>query len=283
MPILIFGKDMSKSPLDNPIIVTGGDGALASYAQGCMLMGHSDADVTDLAVVDKIAALKPRAIIHTAALTDQKKCEADPREAYMVNAIGAYHMALAAKKSEATLCYVSTNAVFKGEKGTPFTTSDSPDPQNTYGASKYAGELLVTGVLPQALIVRSSWIFGGGKVKDKKFVGNIIKQLQQGTRELKAVDDVVGTPTYGKDLMAALLKFIEEGRTGIMHVTNAGTASRYDMATAAARTLGISIPITPVSRTTFGSSIPQNEALSGETMRPWQDALREYLINEWSQ
>ncbi len=265
-----------------PILVTGGEGALASYAVGCMLLGRDDADVTQSDVIEKIVAMQPRAIVHLVAMTDHAACEKNPSEAYMVNAIGAYHVARAARSAGAQLCYVSTNAVFGGEGERPYVLSDTPEPRGVYGHSKYAGELLVRGVMPDALIVRGSWIFGGGQEKDKKFVGKIMQHIRENTSELKAVTDVMGTPTYGKDLMKAILTLLDEGRSGVIHITNTGSASRFDMAQCIVEALGVGPIVTPVPSTIFGTSIPKNEMLGGVSMRPWQEALREYIHTEWS-
>jgi len=262
------------------VFVTGAGGALASYAEGCILLTKEDINVADSSFIEKVARMKPQAIIHLAAMTDQKACEENPDKAYVVNAIGAYHMALAARKAGALFCYVSTNAVFDGEGTKPFSISDTPSPHGIYGLSKYAGECLVKGVLPEALIVRTSWVFGGGLKRDKKFVGNIMRQIRGGAKELRAVSDVQGTPTYGKDLMKYLLRLIKQKRHGIIHVTNAGSASRFEMAEhiAAKR----KITVVPVDAASFGATVPKNEMLQGEVMRPWQEALDEYVRTEWN-
>lgn len=264
------------------VLITGAGGMVGSYTNFGIRLSHQDLDVTDYAVVQAtFEKYHPTAVIHLAALTNQVTCESDPARAYMINAIGAYHVALAARAYKARMVFVSTNAVFNGRGKTPFNISDIPDPQNVYGRSKYAGECLVRGVLPEALVVRTSWVFGGGPEKDKKFVGNVMKQLCAGALQIKATVDVQGTPTYGKDLMEMIVQFLSEKRSGIVHLTNAGNASRYDMTLCIKESLHSSADIVPVEGSSFGGPVMHNEVLAGETMRPWQEALKEYIETEW--
>jgi dTDP-4-dehydrorhamnose reductase len=264
------------------ILITGANGMVGSYANFGVRLGRTELDVTDGAAVRAaFEKHKPSAVIHLSALTDQTACDTNPTQAYMVNAIGAYHVALAARRIGAQMVYVSTNAVFNGRGEKPFNISDTPDPQNSYGRSKYAGECLVREVLPDALIVRTSWVFGGGPTKDKKFVGTIARKLQSDTSEIKTTADVIGTPTYGKDLMEMIVRLISEKKTGVIHLTNAGTASRHDMALFLKEILNSSVNVAPIDAASFGGSVVHNEALAGETMRPWRDALREYIETEW--
>lgn len=264
------------------ILITGADGMVGSYADFGVRLGRRELDVTDASAVHAaFTTYHPAAVIHLAAMTDQAACNTDPEKAHLINEESARIVALAAREAGARMLYVSTNAVFNGRGQNPFTVSDTPDPQTVYGHSKYAGERAVLEVMPDALIVRTSWIFGGGPDKDKKFVGNIIKQLRAGTEEIRAAADVTGTPTYGRDFIQAVQRFLEEGRTGVAHLTNAGSASRYDIAKCIKELLGSPVEVVPVDAAVFGGTVTHNEALSGEQMRPWQDALREYIETEW--
>ena len=268
--------------MNETLLVTGAEGMVGSYAQTGIKLGREALDVTDYtAVMAAFETYHPESVIHLAAVTDQKACEEDPGHAYLVNAIGAYHVALAARTVGARMVYVSTNAVFDGKGGKPFETTGLPDPRSVYGRSKYAGECLVQGVLPQALVVRTSWVFGGGPAKDKKFVGSVMRQLQSGATEVRATSDVQGTPTYGRDFMSALLALLADKKEGLMHLTNQGICSRYDMALLLKEGAYSSTLVTPVPASTFGPGAPLQEALSGMTLRPWQEALREYIQAEW--
>ncbi len=264
------------------ILITGGDGMVGSYANFGIRFSRNELDVTDHAAVHAaFEKYHPTAVIHLAAITNQIVCEGDPERAFMVNETGARYVALAARAVGAHMLYISTNAIFNGSGEKPFNASDTPDPQTIYGRSKYTGERAVREVLPDALIVRTSWIFGGGPEKDRKFVGKIIKQLHAGISPIKAAADVRGTPTYGKDLMETITRFLAEKKSGVVHLTNAGNTSRYDMALCIKEVMDSSVNIVPVDASSFGGHVSHNEALTGETMRPWQDALREYIETEW--
>jgi dTDP-4-dehydrorhamnose reductase len=114
-------------------------------------------------------------------------------------------------------------------------------------------------------------------------VRKIIAQLQE--PEIRAIDDCLDTPTYAKDLMQTIKKLMREGRTGIVHLTNSGVASRFLQAKYIADFFGYRGRLVPVSLNDFHLTPPplKNEALVSKTihLRPWQDALREYLKTEW--
>ena len=192
------------------ILITGADGMVGSYVDFGVKTNRQSLDITDpkqtLSVIEKY---KPEAILHLAAMTDVDQCERDPRSAYLANGIGAYHVALAAKRCGAKMIYISTAGVFDGEKNGPYTEEDVPNPQNYYGYSKFLGESAVRGVLEDCLIVRTCWMMGGGPAKDKKFVAKIIAQLAKPEiKEINAVNDQIGSPSYAKDLVAAIKELI---------------------------------------------------------------------------
>jgi len=265
------------------LLVTGADGMVGSYVAADTVLGRGALDVTDYnAVVAAFERYQPTVVLNLAAVTDQSMCEKDPARAYLVNAVGAYHVALAARTRGVHMVHVSTNAVFSGPGTTPLTTEEIPNPLTAYGRSKYAGECLVREVLPDALIVRTSWIFGGGPTKDKKFVGTVMRKLGESVQDIQAAQDVQGTPTYAKDLAARLQDLAREKKQGLLHITNSGVCSRYDMALAVQSAASSRAKIIPVPASTFGFVSTYNEALEGETLRPWQDALRDYIQTEWS-
>lgn len=266
----------------NKVLVTGGGGMVASYIDFGIKAGKNTLDVTNLEQVsDFVFKNKPEAIIHLAALVDMAKCESEPEQAYKVNTVGTYNLALSAKKVGAKMVYVSTDAVFPNSIK-PHTVQDVPSPDSVYGHSKYLGELAVKGISTDFIIARTSWVFGGGREKDKKFVGKFISQL--GNPEVKAVNDEFSSPTYAKDLVDFLKKLILEDKIGIFHVVNSGTASRFEMAEVIAKTLKKDIKIHSVSGSEFTLQKYQKSSgglASNLSVRPWQDALVEYIQNEW--
>lgn len=269
----------------NKVLITGASGMVGSYIDFGIKTDRDVLDITDLEQVIKTIRLhRPQAIIHLAAETDVDLCDRDPRHAYRVNSVGTYNMVRAAKDVGAKFVYVSTAGVFDGEKDSSYAEADTPNPKNFYGKSKHLGELVVKAMLEDYIIARACWMFGGGLAQDKKFVSKIIKQLDKG--EIKAVNDAYGSPTFGKDLVSALKRLLKEDAVGIFHLSNEGACSRYEVAQFIIETLKPDVKLIPVGLDHFpGANRVKNEAMKSAIplMRPWQEALKEYLETEWKQ
>lgn len=267
-------------------LITGASGSVGSYIDFGIKTDKRSLDVSDLKEALSVGKkYNPKVILHLAAETDMDRCERDPAWAYEVNAIGTYNMTVVAREIGAKLVYISTAGVFDGDKETPYSEGDMPNPRNYYGHSKYLGELAVRENSEDFLIVRVCWMMGGGPRKDRKFVAKIVEQLEQGKRRINAVTDQIGTPTYGKDLVNALKVLIEEGEKGILHMPNKGFCSRFDVAKLIVEVLNASAEVVPVDSSFFNLDAlrTKNEMLASkmDIMRPWQDALREYITTEW--
>lgn len=277
---------MKNSDIFDQALITGADGMIGSYIDFGIRTNHRSLDVTNFKEVMKVCnEHKPKLIIHLAAETDVDHCERDATHAYQVNAIGTYHMATAAKAIGAKLVYVSTSVVFDGTKEEPYVEEDIPAPQTVYGHSKYLGELAVRSILDSYLILRISWVFGGGRTKDQKFVAKILQQLDRSV--INIVAGKCGSPTYGKDLVAGIRRLVEEGKSGIYHMGNAGTPTRVDIAREIVRITGSGAEIREVEPSFFAATYTErsgNESMMSKVpyMRPWQDALAEYIRTEWS-
>lgn len=266
------------------VLFTGTDGMLGKYVDFGIKTTRGSLDVTNLnQVLSVCREHKPEAIVHLAAETDMDKCERDPQHAYMINAIGTYHVAVAAKELGIKLIYISTVGVFDGSKKTPYVETDVPNPQNYYSRSKLLGELAIQGMLENYVIVRVAWIFGGGKEKDKKFVAKIIEQL--GKDEIKAVVDQVGSPTFCKDLVGGIKEFLKNDVRGICHFANTGVCSRAEFAEEIVKIMGAQTKVTPIAMGDLETDAVRshNQSLASEhtTGRSWQDSLKEYIDTEW--
>lgn len=264
-------------------LTTGAGGMIGNYVDFGVRMNHSSLDITDLSEVRAVCGEhKPQTIIHLAAATDLARCEREPAYAYRVNSVGTYNIALVAREIGAKLVYVSTSGIFDGTKETPYTVDDVPNPLSHYGHSKYLGELAVQGILSDYLIVRTSWVFGGGSDKDRKFVGKVMQLLDQS--EIQAVADKRGSPSYGKDVITGIKYLLKEGKNGIYHLGNAGSATRAEIMREIVATTGSGARVVEVDSSTFAAPYASgaNESMVSEPfMRPWQEALREYLETEW--
>jgi dTDP-4-dehydrorhamnose reductase len=266
-------------------LITGAEGMIGSYVDFGIRLTHKQLDITnEKNVLKTIKKYRPRAIIHLAAATDLEQCEKNPDYAYRVNSLGTYYLALAAREVNAKLVYISTNSVFDGLQSKPYQVSDIPNPKNTYGRSKYLGELAIRGILKNYTIIRTCWIFGGGRGKDKKLVGKIMAKIEQGMTKLQATDDHFGSPTYAKDLIEGIKRLLIDDAKGIFHIVNKGMCSRAEEVGEIIKIKGVNVIINPVPAKTFGfSSDRLHEALkpSPSFLRTWQEALKEYIISEW--
>ena len=268
-------------------LITGANGMVGSYVDFGIKTDKRSMDITDLKeVLNVCKKYKPEVILHLAAETDVDRCERDPQYAYMVNSVGTYNMAIAAKEVGAKLIYISTAGVFDGTKDGLYTEEDKPNPQNYYGHSKFLGELAVKGILKDYLILRVCWMIGGGPAKDQKFVAKIINQIKDpNVTEIRAVTDQIGAPTFGKDLISAVKILIGKNETGVFHASNTGIVSRFDVAKFIVDILRPEVKVIPVESSYFNldAKRTKNEGLDSKEniMRPWEEALKEYLETEW--
>ena len=272
------------------VFITGAKGQLGRALQA--RFEHATVFPADLPVCDildraglmqTVTAFKPDVVIHAAAMTDVDGCALDPDAAYRINALGTQNVALACQVARCPLLYISTNEVFDGAKTEPYLEFDATNPINAYGRSKLAGEIFVRDLLTRFYIVRLAWLYGKG---GHHFVRKIIRRAdEQGS--LRVVADEVGSPTYAEDVAEAVRQLVCTGAFGVYHLVNDGSASRYDFAREILRLSGRGhIPIEPIKLSDFSrpSTPPPYTPLrnfcgkaQGITLRPWQEALAEYL------
>ncbi|MBI2116492.1 MAG: dTDP-4-dehydrorhamnose reductase [candidate division NC10 bacterium] len=215
------------------IVITGAEGqlgvelvrALAGHGEvtGCT---QADLDVTNPGCADCLAGLRPDWVVHAAAATDVDKCERDPEGAMAVNAEGTRRVAEGCRRAGAGLVYLSTDYVFDGQEGRPYTEEDAPAPLNVYGRSKLEGERATRSLAPRWVIIRTAWLYG---THGRNFVKTVLGKVRDGER-LQVVDDQVGSPTYARDLADAVALLLSRGLTGLYHVTSGGACSWYEFA-----------------------------------------------------
>ena len=259
-------------------------------------MPYVPLDITDRASVDQILSdLRPDVVVHCAAWTAVDMAEDDDKveKVRQVNAAGTENIALACKKLDCKMVYLSTDYVFDGQ-GTEAWQPDCKDykPLNVYGQTKLEGELAVSSNLEKYFIVRIAWVFG---VNGKNFIKTMLN-LGKTHDHLRVVNDQIGTPTYTYDLARLLVDMIETDKYGYYHATNeGGYISWYDFTVEIFRQaaeLGHpeynAVTVTPVTTEEYGESKarrPFNSRLdkskltaNGFTPLPtWQDALHRYL------
>jgi dTDP-4-dehydrorhamnose reductase len=249
---------------------------------------RAQADCTDAESVRKaVLQVRPPIVVNCAAFVRVDECEDQPQQAFVVNAVGALHVARACAEADSICVYISTDYVFDGSKAGPYTESDSACPVNVYGASKLAGEILVRQTVPHWLIVRAASLFGrtGARGKGGNFVETIIAKAKTG-EPLRIVNDVRMSPTYTRDAATALVGLVEGGADGIVHLTNDGACTWYEFAEQILDLVGLHVSIDPVSSEEYPTPArrPKNSVLRSERslvkLRSWKDALKAYLIEK---
>lgn len=285
------------------LLVTGANGqlgralkvALDAADAPCAYAGY-EADWVDLpelniadarAVEAWFAAHGPYdVVVNCAAFTNVDGCEADFGAAFAANALGPMNLARACATQGATLVHVSTDYVFPGTEPGERVETDVPAPISAYGRSKLAGEGLALAANPRTHVVRTAWLYGEGK----NFVRTMLNVAK--THDVvTVVDDQLGNPTSAADLAREILRIAQTDEFGIWHCTNEGICSWADLAQAAFELAGVTCTVRRCSSADWKRMNPQSasrpafsalrnarlESTIGNTMRPWREALADYL------
>jgi dTDP-4-dehydrorhamnose reductase len=260
---------------------------------GPIAWGRPDFDLDrPAAFAGLVARDRPEVVVHAAAWTDVDACARDPQLATARNGKATELLAHATASAGVDLVVISTNEVFDGNRtdGRGYSADDAPSPLNPYGASKLAGEQLAAEPYadgPARLaIVRTAWLYGPpGDDFPAKILAAAERAAAAGDR-LKVVSDEVGSPTYTVDLAEAIVELLGSGEIrGTHHVVNAGRASRAAWARELFDAAGVDVDIeeVPAATWTRASTPPRWAVLEptplpgGEPLRPWQEALADYL------
>jgi len=269
------------------ILLTGAGGQLGRDLQETLKghdvrgFDHANLDVADReAVLRTVQQAHPEWIINAAAFNDVDGAETRTEEAFAVNGAGPGHLAEAASRLGASIVHISTDYVFDGTKGAPYSEEDAPNPQSVYARSKYEGERRVFDSGASACVLRTAWLYGR---HGKNFVKAILAAAAKGG-PLKVVADQVGSPTATADLAQAVAQLIQTPARGLFHVANSGACSRFEFAKAIVRGSVEVQPITtreaarPASRPANSSLISVRWQQSGLTpLRSWHSALDAFL------
>ncbi|MEA2625467.1 MAG: dTDP-4-dehydrorhamnose reductase [Candidatus Binatota bacterium] len=289
------------------LVITGARGQLgadllrAFAGHDAVALDRDALDVRDGAAAERrIAELRPAVVLNTAAYNHVDRAEEEPEEAYRVNALGPRALARATAAAGALLVHFSTNYVFEGGGRRPYREDDPPWPGSAYAVSKLAGECFVRAHSPLHLVIRTAGLYGlhGRGGKGGNFVETILRIAHERS-ELEVVEDQRLTPTYTADLAAKVVEMIDRwldtrspDLLGVHHVTNAGEATWCGFAREILRQSGSEATVRGISTEERPSAArrPAYAVLAGERLRraglaplrPWEDALADYLFSRRS-
>jgi len=196
---------------------------------------HGDLDVADYRAVERaIRDMEPDVIVNAAGYTAVDRAESEPEAALRVNGDAVGHLGRVARAVGACVVHFSTDYVFDGTSDRPYREDDPPNPVNTYGASKLAGEIALQASGAEALIVRTQWLFGAN---GRSFPRTMWERAacRAATR---VVNDQLGRPTYTLDLARAMWPLVQSGGRGLVHAANAGVGTWFDLAREVFRAAG---------------------------------------------
>lgn len=250
---------------------------------------HAELEVTDADQVGAVLDLvRPDAVINTSAFHRVDDCEDQATRSFAVNTVAVGELARACAQRGATLLHLSTDYVFDGEASAPYLEDDPVRPQTVYGASKAAGEWLIRQRCPRHFIIRASGLYGvaGASGKGGNFVNLMLRLADEG-KPIRVVADQVTTPTSTTDLARKIAELLTTDAYGTYHVTNAGQCSWFEFAKAIFELADRHPSLTPTTTSEFGAKARRPAysvlghgalaALGADDLRPWPEALADYL------
>jgi dTDP-4-dehydrorhamnose reductase len=261
---------------------------------GPLAWGRPEFDLDDPAGVgERLDRERVEAVVHCAAWTDVDGCARDPDVAERRNGRATGLLATACADRGIDLVAVSTNEVFDGRRtdGRGYSSDDTPNPVNAYGASKLSGEQAACSAYERRghgtlALVRTAWLFGppGNDFPSKILAA--AERANSARERLQVVGDEVGCPTYTVDVAEAIAELLGSGDvTGTHHIVNAGRVSRAGWARELFRQRGLDVDVEEVPASSWArASTPPLWAVlqptplpGGEPLRPWHAALADYL------
>lgn len=257
-----------------------------------------DRETLDVARPDQVRAAlqgcRPDFVINCAAFHNVPLCEQEPESAFRINCVAMRDLAAACRDFGTRLLTFSSDYVFGGDQREPYAEDALPRPLQIYGISRLAGEHAVLATSPEhATVIRTCGLYGrsGARSKGGNFVDGRVAEALAGKRIEMACEQVV-TPTSTDDLSRAIFSLIAhpEPSAGLYHLVNGGACSWYEFTCEIVRITGATSEVVPVDRggmtgnmrRPFYSVLANTRARAlGIELRPWRDALLDYLRNKY--
>uniref|UniRef100_UPI00404B18FB dTDP-4-dehydrorhamnose reductase n=1 Tax=Flavobacterium sp. TaxID=239 RepID=UPI00404B18FB len=286
------------------VLVTGSQGQLGQaiqfiakdyYEIEFVFCNSKELDITNFENTQLIfSKYKPHFCINAAAYTAVDKAEIETEKAFLVNVIGVKNVAEACKENDTILLHISTDFVFDGNKNTPYTESDIPNPTGIYGKTKLEGEKVLQKIWYKYFIIRTSWVYS-------QFGNNFMKTMLRLASErpsLSVVNDQIGTPTNANDLAEALMQMISkyylnsdlQNSYGIYNFSNSGECSWYYFAKKifASNNIDVNLEAIPTSSFPTLAKRPNYSVLNTDRIKKvfgiesnkWDDSLKSLTQGE---
>jgi dTDP-4-dehydrorhamnose reductase len=260
-------------------------------ARGWKVVGfdrHS-LNITDTEQVDKaLTAAEPEVVLNAAAYNQVDVAEREPLAAYMVNGLAVRNLAIACRQLAAKLVHFSTDYVFDGMTTRPYHEADPTRPLSAYGVSKLAGETYARAYLDDALIVRTSGVFGpAGRFTARGNFVELMLRLAAGGQPIRVVEDHVASPTYAPELARLTADLVDKKASGIVHGGGETAISWYEYARLIFRQARLDPPLRPTNEREYRTEArrPRYSALENRRaaqlgirpMRPLESCVADYL------
>ena len=280
------------------IAVIGADGqlgmdlvaAFTAHGDAVRALTHSHIEIADPdSVSGVLEEIQPQVIINTAAMHQVDNCEREPAKAFAVNSLGSKNLAVVAQSLRAVLMHVSTDYVFDGSKGSPYTENDNPRPLNAYGITKLAGEHFVRAHTKKHFVVRTSGLYGKSPCRAKSGLNfiELMLKLAKEREEVRVVDSEIVSPTSTEELAEQLVRLSRTDCYGLYHATAEGSCSWYEFAREIFALTETPVRLKVALASDYPAKVPrphysvlENQALKGRglnTFKPWRDGLHSYL------
>ncbi len=228
-------------------------------------------DVTDEAAVrQETAQVRPEVVINAAAYNQVDQAESEALEAYQANGLAVRNLAVACREVEAQLVHFSTDYVFDGAKGAAYTEEDKPHPLGAYGVSKLAGELYAQAYRPDALILRTSGVFGpAGRFTPRGNFPETMLRLAASGKPIRVVADSVASPSYAPAMAERTADLVEQDGKGLYHLGGGEAISWFDYARLIFQQAGVSPDLVPIGGAQYKTQAarPKYSALANERLQ----------------
>lgn len=288
---------LDRENVTEKIAIIGANGQLGSDIYSCLKENynvipllHKDIEITQPHSINLcLNKIRPNIIINNAAYHDLNKCEDYPEKAFLVNSIGPKYLSMWCKENDCLLVHISTDYVFDGQKNKPYTENDCPQPLNTYGITKLAGEFYISSILEKYNIIRTTGLYGTypcrGK-SSKNFV-EMFLELIANKEIVEFGGEEICTPTFTENLAEQIKLIIETKVFGIFHATSEESCSWFEFGDEIIKQINSKTELIKRKREEGTSNIirPKYTVLENKhlndlginIMLDWKKALSEYL------